>query len=77
MTRPAHPGSSPETDDLPQESEVVAAPNAPVLAARHRIVALNAAILNEKGIHIDPESAILDFGCGRGRHVYEHLDQGL
>lgn len=76
MTRLEDARPSPETDDLPQESEVVAAPNAPVLAARHRVVALNAAILNEKGIHIGPQSAILDFGCGRGRHVYEHLDLG-
>ncbi len=76
VTRLEDARPSPETDDLPQESKVVAAPNAPVLAARHRVVTLNAAILNEQGIHIGPESAILDFGCGRGRHVYEHLDLG-
>lgn len=76
MCRPGNPRSLSETDDFPQESEVVVAPNSPDLAADQQIVALNAAILNEKGIDIGPESAILDFGCGPGRHVYEYLDQG-
>jgi len=41
-----------------------------------RIVGLQEGILLENGIQLRPESMILDFGCGSGRHTYEHLDHG-
>ena len=40
------------------------------------VVKLQEGILQESGIQLRPESMILDFGCGSGRHTYEHLDCG-
>ena len=40
------------------------------------VVDLNLRILAAKHVALSPESRILDFGCGSGRHVYEHLERG-
>ena len=40
------------------------------------VVKFQESILQESGIQLRPESMILDFGCGSGRHTYEHLDCG-
>lgn len=51
--------------------------NAPeVIHKSQRVVELQERILAENGVSLAKESAILDFGCGSGRHVYEHLDCG-
>lgn len=46
------------------------------LSEDQAVVRLNEKILAENGIPLGPESTILDFGCGSGRHVYEYLDSG-
>ena len=46
------------------------------LAASQLVVPLNERILRDRGIELSKQDAILDFGCGSGRHVYEHLDHG-
>lgn len=52
-------------------------PNASgIIPASQRVVELQERILAENGIPLSKESVILDFGCGSGRHVYEHLDRG-
>jgi SAM-dependent methyltransferase len=45
--------------------------------AAQRVVALNRDILAARGRTLAPDSTILDFGCGSGRHVYEYLDAGF
>ena len=53
------------------------ASNAPKVTQKSQcIVELQEHILAENGFALTKESAILDFGCGSGRHVYEHLDCG-
>ena len=42
-----------------------------------RVVDLHLNILRGHGIEIRKDAVILDFGCGSGRHVYEHLDRGF
>jgi len=34
-------------------------------------------ILKSLGVALSPESMILDFGCGSGRHTYEYVDAGF
>ena len=46
------------------------------LPTNQKIVALNERILRDHGIHLSRDDNILDFGCGSGRHVYEHIDHG-
>ena len=46
------------------------------LPANQQIVTLNEHILRDQGIELNRDAAILDFGCGSGRHVYEYLDHG-
>lgn len=48
----------------------------PSVDEKQGVVTLNANILAEKGIRLDNDSYILDFGCGSGRHVYEYLENG-
>ena len=45
-------------------------------AAQH-VVALNRDILAGHGRTLAPDSTVLDFGCGSGRHVYEYIDAGF
>ena len=40
------------------------------------VVDLNDQILRACGILPSKDWAILDYGCGSGRHVYEYLDAG-
>ena len=47
-----------------------------ILDEKQRIVGLNNHILKTYGIVLDKDAAILDFGCGSGRHTYEYLDAG-
>jgi SAM-dependent methyltransferase len=42
-----------------------------------QVVELYRAILKSRGHVLSPESMILDFGCGTGRHTYEYLDAGF
>jgi SAM-dependent methyltransferase len=44
--------------------------------AQH-VVKLYDAILKSCDRVLSPESVILDFGCGTGRHTYEYLDAGF
>ena len=46
------------------------------LEADQKVVPLNEYILRKYGVEIDKAADILDFGCGSGRHTYEHLDAG-
>lgn len=46
------------------------------LDEKQKIVGLNNHILKTHGIVFDKDAAILDFGCGSGRHTYEYLDAG-
>jgi SAM-dependent methyltransferase len=41
------------------------------------VVGLNNAILASRGIRLQKDAAILDFGCGSGRFTYEYLDSGF
>jgi SAM-dependent methyltransferase len=41
-----------------------------------QVVAFYDAILKSRGIRLAPDSMILDYGCGSGRHTYEYLDAG-
>jgi SAM-dependent methyltransferase len=41
------------------------------------VVAFYAAILKSRGIRLVPDSMILDYGCGSGRHTYEYLEAGF
>ncbi len=41
-----------------------------------QVVAFYDAILESRGIRLAPDSMILDYGCGSGRHTYEYLDAG-
>jgi SAM-dependent methyltransferase len=41
------------------------------------VVDANLGLLADQGITLSPEHRILDFGCGSGRHVYDHLDRGF
>ena len=50
--------------------------NQMILDEKQKIVGLNNHILKTYGIVLDKDSAILDFGCGSGRHTYEYLDAG-
>jgi SAM-dependent methyltransferase len=45
-------------------------------AAQH-VVELCIGILKSRGVAPSPESMILDFGCGSGRHTYEYVDAGF
>ncbi len=47
------------------------------LPSNQQIVPLNEQILRDHGIHLAHDDFILDFGCGSGRHVYEHIDHGF
>src|SRR5262245_25331643 len=40
------------------------------------VVGLNDKVLRASGISPSKDWAILDYGCGSGRHVYEYLDKG-
>jgi SAM-dependent methyltransferase len=42
-----------------------------------QVVAFYDAILKSRGIRLAPESMILDYGCGSGRHTYEYLEAGF
>jgi SAM-dependent methyltransferase len=42
----------------------------------HPIVELNRAILATRGVELQRDAFILDFGCGSGRYTYEYLDAG-
>lgn len=42
-----------------------------------QVVVLYGAILESRGRALSPDSMILDFGCGSGRHTYEYLDAGF
>jgi len=42
-----------------------------------QVVELYGAILKSRGRVLSPDSVILDFGCGSGRHTYEYLDAGF
>lgn len=42
-----------------------------------QVVAFFEAILKSRGILLAPNSMILDYGCGSGRHTYEFLDAGF
>ena len=46
------------------------------LAAGQQVVPLNERILRDRRIELAKQDYILDFGCGSGRHVYEHIDHG-
>jgi SAM-dependent methyltransferase len=41
------------------------------------VVAFYDAILKSRDIRLAPDSMILDYGCGSGRHTYEYLDAGF
>jgi SAM-dependent methyltransferase len=45
--------------------------------AAQEVVAFYGAILKSRGIRLAPDSMILDYGCGSGRHTYEYLDAGF
>ena len=45
--------------------------------AAQPVVQFYDAILRSRGHVLSPESMILDFGCGSGRHTYEYLDAGF
>ena len=45
--------------------------------AAQPVVQFYDAILRSRGHVLSPESMILDFGCGSGRHAYEYLDAGF
>jgi SAM-dependent methyltransferase len=45
--------------------------------AAQEVVAFYDAILKSRGIRLAPDSMILDYGCGSGRHTYEYLDAGF
>jgi len=47
------------------------------LAPDQRIVPVTQAILSEHGFSLASDHAVLDFGCGEGRHVYEFRDAGF
>ncbi|MCE2510418.1 MAG: class I SAM-dependent methyltransferase [Alphaproteobacteria bacterium] len=51
-------------------------PTPEAIPPSQRVVELQERILAENGFPLTRESVILDFGCGSGRHVYEHLDLG-
>lgn len=50
--------------------------NQMMLDENQKIVGLNNHILKTHGIVLGEDAAILDFGCGSGRHTYEYLDAG-
>ena len=41
------------------------------------VVSFYGAILKSRGVRLAPDSMILDYGCGSGRHTYEYLDAGF
>jgi SAM-dependent methyltransferase len=45
-------------------------------ASAQSVVGLNDDILRTCGVPPSKDWAILDYGCGSGRHVYEYLDRG-
>ena len=45
--------------------------------AAQQVVAFYDAILKSRGIRLAPDSMILDYGCGSGRHTYEYVDAGF
>jgi SAM-dependent methyltransferase len=45
--------------------------------AAQQVVAFYDAILKSRGIRLVPDSMILDYGCGSGRHTYEYVDAGF
>ena len=46
------------------------------LPENQQVMTLNERILAENGVTLSRDSHILDFGCGRGRHVREYLAKG-
>ena len=46
------------------------------LPPNQQIVSLNENILGDHGIELHKDDFVLDFGCGSGRHVHEHIDHG-
>ncbi len=45
--------------------------------AAQQVVAFYDAILKSRDIRLVPDSMILDYGCGSGRHTYEYVDAGF
>jgi SAM-dependent methyltransferase len=45
--------------------------------AAQQVVVFYDAILKSRDIRLVPDSMILDYGCGSGRHTYEYVDAGF